>query len=74
MYSEGVQIHVDRERCQGHGKCYLSVPELFEPHDDDEWGRVRITRPGFGLDDTRTRTLAERAIAGCPERALSITG
>ena len=29
-----LRISVDEQRCQGHGRCYELVPELFEPDND----------------------------------------
>lgn len=68
-----MELHINLDLCQGHGKCYMSAPALFEPDDDDEWGRARIIAPEFDAADSRTRTAAEQAVAGCPERALTIT-
>ncbi len=31
--SAGAHLHVDTERCEGHGRCYALAPELFEPDD-----------------------------------------
>lgn len=59
---------VDLERCQGHGKCYMVLPEIFEAMDD--WGHARVTR-SIGPDETEMIERAQRAIDGCPERALS---
>lgn len=59
----GVQI--DSTKCQGHGRCYSLAPELFDV-DDEGYGVVRTA----DLDPEQA-SLAERAIAECPERAIS---
>jgi ferredoxin len=28
-----VRVHVDRDKCQGHNRCYALAPELFEIDD-----------------------------------------
>ena len=59
---------MDLERCQGHGKCYLVAPEVFEPIDD--WGHAGTVR-AVGPEETVLIKSVQRAIDGCPERALS---
>ena len=63
-----MRVHVDREKCQGHNRCYALAPELF---DVDELGNA------FELDDghvpERLEEKARRAAANCPEYAISIS-
>ena len=62
----GVQVRLDRERCQGHGRCYVLAPVVFEPDDD---GR------GLVVAETVPRVLAESARLGsdnCPEDAITV--
>ena len=28
-----MKVHVDEERCEGHGRCYALAPLVFEPDD-----------------------------------------
>lgn len=62
-----MKVRIDTERCQGHGRCYDLVPDLFG--DDDE---------GFGqvLGDGDVPPDGERgarlAVANCPERAIDL--
>lgn len=63
-----IHVSLDRERCQGHGRCYATAPRVFEP--DDE-GYAVLVRPAVD-DDLRSEVLA--AVRGCPERALSVDG
>jgi ferredoxin len=63
-----VRVHVDRERCQGHNRCYALAPELF---DVDDLGNAFELNDGLvpeGLEDK-----ARLAVANCPEYAISIS-
>jgi ferredoxin len=63
-----VRIHVDSERCQGHGRCYVTAPELFAA---DELGYGREIGTGAVPDSlVRQARLAE---ANCPEQAVIVT-
>ena len=62
------RIVVDGELCVGHGKCYAIAPDLFAPVDD--LGRSQWIADPIGDDDDR-RQRGDRAVAGCPEHALS---
>jgi ferredoxin len=61
-----MKVFVDNERCQGHGRCYVLAPDVFES-DDDGYGRVisEDVPPG-------SEASAETGRASCPERAISI--
>ena len=26
----GMKVHVDQDRCEGHGRCYATAPDVFE--------------------------------------------
>jgi ferredoxin len=63
-----VRVHVDREKCQGHNRCYALAPELF---DVDDLGNAFELGDGLvpeGLEDK-----ARVAAANCPEYAISIS-
>ena len=60
-----VKIHIDQDRCQGHGRCYALAPELVEP---DEIGNGREI--GDGIVPAEHEALAEKARANCPEDAV----
>jgi ferredoxin len=62
-----VKIVIDKERCTGHGRCYLLAPGLFL---DDErgYGQVEADKD---LDEADLAE-ADKAIQGCPERAISL--
>ncbi len=62
-----MKVHVDRDKCQGHNRCYALAPELF---DVDDFGNAFELNDGVvppGLEDK-----ARLAVANCPEYAISI--
>lgn len=62
---ERLTAEVDYSVCKGHGRCYMSAVDLFDC-DDDGYPVV------IGAATTPTEIAAlERAIANCPERAIS---
>ena len=65
-----VEIAVDLDRCQGHGRCYTTAPGLFAPVDD--YGRAGLLIDGEVDPGSDPATLARRAADGCPERAISL--
>jgi ferredoxin len=61
-----VRVAVDRERCQGHARCYQICPEVFQL--DDEGHALSPSEPvPVGLEPKVVE--AER---NCPERAISV--
>jgi ferredoxin len=62
-----MRIVFDREKCQGHGRCYGLAPDLFES--DDEGYAVLLVPgevPADRQDDARL------AADNCPEFAITI--
>ncbi|HEY8709558.1 MAG TPA: ferredoxin [Burkholderiaceae bacterium] len=61
------RVQIDSSRCQGHNRCYVLAPELF---DVDELGQglVRTDAGSFPGD----RDKAQLAAANCPELAITI--
>jgi ferredoxin len=62
-----LKVRIDRERCQGHARCFALAPELFEL---DELGNGRERKEGAvppGLEDK-----AYLARANCPEFAIEV--
>ncbi|HTX82560.1 MAG TPA: ferredoxin [Streptosporangiaceae bacterium] len=60
-----MKLHIDSERCQGHGRCYDLAPDLFGD-DDEGFGKVL----GDGLVPAGSEREARLAVANCPERAI----
>ena len=61
------ELSVDLTMCQGHGRCYMLFPDLFEPFDDNGRSRVLVADvTGSQYDDAR------RAVGECPERAITL--
>jgi ferredoxin len=60
-----MRIVIDADLCAGHGRCYREAPELFEP----DWQGHSTCKFDDVPEDLRA--LAERAIAACPEGAIS---
>ena len=65
-----MEIAVDHERCQGHGRCYDLASETFGADDD---GHVALLVPD-GQVPAGAEPAAILAVRNCPERALSIEG
>jgi ferredoxin len=62
-------VAVDMDLCEGHGKCYLTAPDLLRPQDDA--GRAEFYADPIDPADTAALRRADATIAGCPERALT---
>ena len=58
---------MDESRCQGHGRCYATAPELFEPDDIGNGHEIGDGTVPPGLEDK-----ARLAVANCPESAIEI--
>lgn len=67
-----MDLSVDWDRCQGHGKCYLTAPELFQPDENDDWGRAAVLAPVVNESDTATFARAREAVSQCPEFAIQL--
>lgn len=62
-----MKIHFDRDACQGHNRCYLLAPELFDV--DDEGYAVLLV--DGDLDDQQ-RERAQLTVDNCPEFAITL--
>lgn len=62
-----MRIAYDRDRCQGHGRCYALAPELFDA-DDEGYAVVLVT------GDLTDEQLAQAQLAAdnCPEYAITV--
>jgi ferredoxin len=62
-----MSLAIDSAKCQGHGRCVLINPDLFDV-DDDGYGLVLVAEPGPDVQDD-----VQRAIESCPELAISFS-
>jgi ferredoxin len=62
-----LRVRIDRERCQGHARCFALAPELFEL---DELGNGR--ERGDGTVPPALEDKAWLAKANCPELAVEV--
>jgi ferredoxin len=61
------RVHVDPDKCQGHNRCRAIAAELF---DVDEMGFA--SERGDGTVSVGLLEIARRAVANCPEYAISL--
>lgn len=62
-----MQVRVDAERCEGHGRCYALAPAVFQP---DDLGNAEVVGDGTVVAGEEER--ARLAAANCPELAITI--
>ena len=62
-----MQIKLDSEKCQGHGRCYALAPELFES-DDEGYAVLKVA----GDVPSEQEDEAILAADNCPEYAIEI--
>jgi ferredoxin len=62
-----MRIHVEEEKCQGHNRCFVVAPELFEL---DDYGYAHEVNEGIVPPDLAEK--ARLAVANCPEQAIII--
>ncbi|MEO6398466.1 MAG: ferredoxin [Tepidiformaceae bacterium] len=60
-----MQVQVHHDKCEGHGKCEMAAPEVFELRDDD-LSYVLVEDVSEEL-----RPKVERAIRLCPRQAIA---
>jgi ferredoxin len=62
-----MRIRFDRELCQGHNRCYILAPELFDT-DDEGYAVLRVQ----GAVPPDLEQKARLAADNCPEFAIEI--
>ena len=62
-----MNVRIDSQRCQGHGRCYELAPEIFG-EDDEGYGVVLQA----GVEEPGAQPRARLAAANCPEAAIEI--
>ena len=63
-----LRVSVAVERCQGHNRCCLTAPDLFEA-DDEGTAHAR----GDGVVPPELEKKARLAVANCPEHAVRLS-
>ena len=61
-------MHVDREKCQGHNRCYALAPELFDV-DEEGYAVLLVT----GEIPAELEDKARLCVDNCPEFAIEVT-
>jgi len=61
-----VRIVVDADRCEGHGLCQQTAPDVFRLDEDG------ITHPLYDEPPEHLISVAEAAVRMCPVAALRI--
>ena len=62
-----LHISIDNDACQGHGRCYMLAPEVFQA---DEAGQGRVVTAEVPTDLEEKALLA---VKNCPETAISVS-
>jgi ferredoxin len=62
-----MKIKVESEKCQGHNRCFVVAPDLFEL---DEYGYAHEVNDGVVPPGEEEK--ARLAVANCPEQAIII--
>ena len=61
-------LKIEESKCQGHNRCYLICPELF---DVDDFGMARVISQEPVAEALLEK--AQLAVQNCPEYAISIS-
>lgn len=59
-----MHIVANISKCQGHGRCAILAPDVFDVDDEGKVVLLTATVPETAIDD------ADEAITSCPESAL----
>jgi ferredoxin len=62
-----MKINFDRDACQGHNRCYMLAPELF---DVDDEGYAILLVDGDIPDELADK--AQLTVDNCPEFAITL--
>ncbi len=60
-----LRVRVDGSKCQGHNRCYVIAPELY---DLDELGNAHEKNDGIVPKELEEE--ARLSVLNCPERAI----
>lgn len=64
-----MRIRIDDARCEGHGRCWETAPDLIE---DDDNGRGAVRDPD-AVVPPELEAQARQAANVCPERAVVLS-
>ncbi len=62
-----MKVRVNRGKCQGHNRCYLTCPEVYKT-DEDGYAYVEQGDVPKGLEEN-----VRRGAEVCPEHAIIVT-
>ena len=62
-----MRVRVDRQKCQGHNRCYLTCPEVYKI-DEDGYSYLERAEVPIGIEEK-----ARRGAEVCPENAIIVT-
>jgi ferredoxin len=65
--STAMKVKVDQEKCQGHNRCFVVAPDLFEL---DDYGYAHEV--GDGTVPPGMEKKARLAVVNCPEKAITL--
>ncbi|MDP1876351.1 MAG: ferredoxin [Actinomycetota bacterium] len=63
-----MRIAVDPSKCQGHNRCMIFAPDVFEV---DDYGFATVQDPAGTVPEERVEAV-RTAVANCPELAISV--
>ena len=62
-----MKINYDREACQGHNRCYMLAPEIFDV-DDEGYAILKLE----GEIPAELQEKAQLCVDNCPEYAIEL--
>ena len=65
--TDGMKIAYNRDACQGHNRCYMLAPELFDV-DDDGYAILLVDREIL----SELYEKAQLSVDNCPEYAIEL--
>ena len=63
-----MRVRIDDERCQGHGLCRISAPDLFFAREEDGHAYVKDEEVPAGREAD-----VQLAADSCPELAIEVS-
>lgn len=63
-----MKIQVDSGKCQGHNRCMIYAPDVFEV---DDYGFATVQNPGKAVPEALEEGV-RMAVTNCPELAIVV--